>query len=198
MAAMEYAETHCWRRSGHFSEAGIGVGIGLGAGLAIGSGTYSKHGESRSKRADVFSEPARYALPATVILVMSGVSALAFLNLPSFVEMVADISSSGAQSASGSTLTSTVPDLFPALWWLAPVLAALIFAGGLRGYWQAEADEARLNELDGSTSNNHALGLRAMPSSVRLAALLLKQMRRSAGARPTCLHANMAFCNRGS
>lgn len=145
VAAMEYAETKRWQRSGHFSGTGIGVGIGLGAGLAIGGGTYSERGESRSKRADMFSEPARYALPATAILVVGGLLALAFLKLPSLIEMAIEVPPSGAQGSIGSAMASTGSDLSSALWLLAPMLAFLVFAIGLRRYRQAEAEEARLN-----------------------------------------------------
>lgn len=63
VAAMNYAETQLWNKSGRFSGSGVGIGTG-GIGVGIGGGTYSESGTMSSKRAAKFNEPVQFDINA--------------------------------------------------------------------------------------------------------------------------------------
>jgi hypothetical protein len=65
---MNYAETQHWDKKGTFSGSGAVIGPG-GLGIGFGGGTYSERGTQKTKRADVFQEPAQYVKPVLGIIV---------------------------------------------------------------------------------------------------------------------------------
>lgn len=98
---------------------GLGIGTG-GLGVGIGGGTYSEHGEEATKRANVFREPQRYALPVILIIVLGGFASCSFSQLPYMVSVLAPDNT--AQIANTMTLNLTA-SLEKILTILAPICA---------------------------------------------------------------------------
>lgn len=119
VAAMNYAETQMWNRSGTFSGSGVGFGAG-GASLVAGGGRYQERGRSATKRAATFDEPERADTPILPFVVIGGAMAMGVTFVPGLAESVG--SGAGAGLPQLADVASTI------LKWAAPITGALLLA----------------------------------------------------------------------
>lgn len=104
LAAMHYAETKVWDKTGRFSGAGVGVGTG-GIGIGIGGGTYTERGQIASKRAATFAEPVAYLKPVGGCIAAALILAAIYSSMPGLI----DTFLGEAPSHQASTLAEMVP-----------------------------------------------------------------------------------------
>ncbi|MBN3761271.1 hypothetical protein [Burkholderia sp. Ac-20365] len=137
VAAMNYAETQVWDKSGTFSGSGIGIGTG-GVGIGFGGGSYSEHGQISTKRAVTFEEPAPFNVPILPI-VFSVVFALAAIQFaPAMFDMFG--------MTDGSTSFDNVSSvLLTAIKWLGAIAAIAAVPYLVYRVLRAGDEEAHLN-----------------------------------------------------
>lgn len=140
MAAMNYAETQVWDKTGTFSGSGVGIGSG-GIGIGMGGGTFTEHGEEKSKRAAVFREPERYALPFVGVL-FAGLFAAFFLS--SGADVVTAIAPP-VDTSSGNPMDNLAVVLLPALKVIGPIAGLAIFGTNVFKAFENQKEEDRLN-----------------------------------------------------
>lgn len=117
VAAMNYAETQVWNKSGTFSGAGVGFGAG-GPSLVVGGGRYQERGRSATRRAATFDEPERANTPIIRMLALGGLMVLGFIVVASLVE--------SAEPAVGRGLAQLDNLAVTVAKWVAPIAAALL------------------------------------------------------------------------
>lgn len=172
VAAMNYAETKEWSKSGRLSGSGVGVGT-AGVGVMVGGGSYSETGTVQTKRARVFAEPSEYRKPVLGIvfiglLMAVGLSGLPtrfggiFFDAPRSSAVTPQVISAEVERSHRDAPATPKPvdrppeqvsdrmermsaDLLAVAGYILPFVALLIIGIKVREAWQNQVEEDRLN-----------------------------------------------------
>lgn len=141
VAAMNYKETQRWRKVGSASGSGVGIGT-FGVGVGFGGGSYSERGEIATKRAAVFDEPAPVKLPVLSIIAVACIAAMVYNSAPGILEMF-----SGAVPAqqAATPMAQTQEALSSIVYYIAPIVGAVILGIGIYHAFKNMREEDRLN-----------------------------------------------------
>lgn len=143
VAAMNYAETQLWNKSGRFSGSGVGIGTG-GIGVGVGGGTYSESGTMSSKRAAKFNEPVHFDINMGPIITGFLVIVVLYL-LPTMLSIMT--AAVGGDSTSQTVMPFTTDQVTDLLKYVIPFIVLILFIINMTNYQKEVRRVEHLNNV---------------------------------------------------